>query len=89
MTRDILNRLIWDSQFRDPEYVEVEFIHRGAFRDKKNIVASRVTKVLPSFFVYEKRGTQEEVYIPFHRITSIIDLRTGESLYQKADTREG
>ena len=73
MIRDVLNKILWDKHECSHDYV-VTFIHRGAIDDRKTISFNSIEKIFSSHFVY-RRG-KEEVYIPFHRILEIKNVRT-------------
>jgi uncharacterized protein (UPF0248 family) len=78
--KNIFNRILWDQRVSRGDY-RITFIHRGAPRDEKAIVASSVRQVGRSWFTYNDRG--EEVLIPMHRVTRIENLKTGEVLWRK------
>ncbi|MFQ5761758.1 MAG: RNA repair domain-containing protein [Candidatus Bathyarchaeia archaeon] len=78
--KDILSRLFWDKRLQ-PEDYSITFIHRGAPGDSKTISCSSVTKAAKSWFLYAEGGT--EVFIPYHRILEINNIKTNEILWKK------
>jgi uncharacterized protein (UPF0248 family) len=77
--RNVFNKITYDTKARAGNYV-VYFVHRGVPGDTREINASLITKVGPSWFTY---GTAEsdETLIPFHRVRRIVDLRTGQVIW--------
>ena len=80
MIRDVLNKILWDKNEGSHDYV-VTFIHRGAIDDRRTIPFNSIVNIFSSHFVY-RRG-EEEVYIPFHRILEIKNVRTGRVTWKK------
>jgi uncharacterized protein (UPF0248 family) len=78
--RDILNKLLWDQRENTADY-ELTFIHRGAPTNVKVIRCDSITEVKASWFVYgDERG---ETTIPFHRILTIKNAKTGQSAWER------
>jgi len=82
--KEILNRLFWDSRLKLQDHA-ISFIHRGAPGDIKTIPCSSVKRAAKSWFLYAEG--EREVLIPYHRITEIKNLRTGEILWRKISQR--
>ncbi|MFH0897221.1 MAG: RNA repair domain-containing protein [Candidatus Bathyarchaeota archaeon] len=80
--RDILNKLLWDPK-ENIVYYELAFIHRGAPMDVKVISCSLIAEVESSGFTYKNEEEDEEVFIPFHRVLEIRNVRTGQVIYNK------
>lgn len=64
--RDIFNEMKW--RF-DLSKCRINHIHRGAPGNIKVVDGSMIKNIDKSFLVLE--GIQEDVYIPYHRITRI------------------
>lgn len=62
------------------DYV-ITYIHRGAPSDEKTIPAEMVKQVGKSWFTYEEQG--QVVIIPMHRVTMLMNMKTGEVLWRK------
>jgi len=77
--RNVFKKITWDTRERAKNYV-IFFIHRGAPEDTREISASLVTKVGPSWFTYAT-SESEETLIPFHRVRRIMDLQTGQAVW--------
>lgn len=78
--REILNKMVWNSRWRREDY-EIVFIHRGAYKNRKNISCKLIKAIRPSWFIYvDENG--EETAIPFHRILEIRHVKTGESIWR-------
>jgi uncharacterized protein (UPF0248 family) len=77
--RDALNRILWDRRLSPEEY-EVTFVHRGAPSDLRTVRFVSITSVGPSWFLYRDG---DEVLIPYHRVVSVTNTRTGEVLWGK------
>ena len=80
MIRDVLNKILWDKNECSHDYV-VTFIHRGAVGNRKTISFNSIVKIFSSYFVYSREN--EEVYIPFHRIVEIKNVRTNRVTWKK------
>lgn len=77
--RDVLNRVLWDRRQNPAEY-EVTFVHRGAPSDMRTIKFEAIKTVGPSWFVYRD---EEEVLIPYHRVLTVRNARTGRVIWGK------
>jgi uncharacterized protein (UPF0248 family) len=77
--RNVFNKIVWETGERSGNYV-VYFIHRGAPRDTREINASLITKVGPSWFTYAT-AESEETLIPFHRVRRIVNVQTGQAIW--------
>jgi len=77
--RNVFNKITWETRERAGNYV-VYFIHRGAPGDTRQISASLVTKVGPSWFTYAA-AESEETLIPFHRVRKIVNVQTGQAMW--------
>jgi uncharacterized protein (UPF0248 family) len=78
--KNILNKLFW-SEKENPEDYKIIYIHRGAPGNLKSLNASCITKIGKSWFSF--KDNEEEKIIPFHRVTLIVNLKTGEYLWRK------
>lgn len=78
--RNILNKLVWSEKKKLKDY-EIFYIHRGVPGNSKSLNASSIVKIGKSWFSF--REGEEEKTIPFHRVTLIINLKTGELLWRK------
>jgi uncharacterized protein (UPF0248 family) len=78
--RNILNKLIWSGENNLKDYI-ILYIHRGAPGNSKSLSASSIIKISGSWFSF-KEGEEEKI-IPFHRVTLIVNLKTGELLWRK------
>ncbi|MEM3606133.1 MAG: RNA repair domain-containing protein [Candidatus Bathyarchaeia archaeon] len=78
--KNILNKLFWSEKNKLKDY-EIFYTHRGAPGDSKNLNASSIVKIGKSWFSF-KEGKGEKI-IPFHRVTLIVNLKTGELLWRK------
>ena len=77
--RNVFNKITYDTRERAGNYV-VYFVHRGVPGDTREISASLITKVGPSWFRYAT-AESDETLIPFHRVRRIVNLRTGEVMW--------
>jgi uncharacterized protein (UPF0248 family) len=77
--RNIFKKITWDTRERAGNYA-VHFIHRGAPGDTREINASLITKVGPSWFTYST-AESEETLIPFHRVRRIVNVQTGQTVW--------
>jgi hypothetical protein len=77
--RNIFNKITWATRERAGNYV-IYFIHRGAPADTRQINASVITKVGPSWFTYATPES-EETLIPFHRVRKIVNVQTGQTIW--------
>jgi uncharacterized protein (UPF0248 family) len=77
--RNVFNKIAWETRERNGNYV-VYFIHRGAPGDTREINASLITKVGPSWFTYVS-AESEETLIPFHRVRRIVNIQTGQTIW--------
>jgi uncharacterized protein (UPF0248 family) len=78
--RDVLNRICWHPS-ENRECYEVIFIHRGAPDDLKSVSAKAIVKVRQQSFEY-KEDEEKIVYIPFHRIVAIRNIKTGKVVWR-------
>lgn len=79
--RSILNRIFWDNR-ENPEDCVLSFIHRGAPEDVRTISLKRIGEIGGSWFTYQDESGRETT-IPFHRITLLKNVRTGDVLWRK------
>jgi uncharacterized protein (UPF0248 family) len=77
--RNVFKKITWDTRERAGNYI-VYFIHRGAPEDTREINASVITKVGPSWFTYSA-AESEETLIPFHRVRRIVNVQTGQAVW--------
>ncbi len=77
--RNIFKKITWDARERAGNYV-IYFIHRGVPGDMREINASLITKVGPSWFTYAT-AESEETLIPFHRVIRIVNVQTGQAIW--------
>jgi uncharacterized protein (UPF0248 family) len=77
--RNVFKKITWDTRERGGNYV-IYFIHRGAPSDTRQIGASLITKVGPSWFTYAT-AESEETLIPFHRVKKILNAQTGQAVW--------
>ncbi len=77
--RSIFNKITWDRREHAENYV-VYFTHRGVPSDTREINASLITKVGPSWFTYAS-GDSDETLIPFHRVRRIVNVQTGKVVW--------
>jgi len=76
-----LNKIRWNKRFNPEDYV-ITFIHRGVKDNKKTIPYRLIASIGKSWFTY--KSEEEEVFIPYHRILEIKNIKTGEILWSKA-----
>lgn len=88
MIKEIFSKILWaPNEKKNIEDIEITFVHRGAYQDKKTVSMKMVTEVKSSAFIYiNEMG--EETYIPFHRILEIKNKKTGEILWSKRKSEE-
>ena len=79
--KNILNKVIWDKRESPDDHV-ITFIHRGAAENIKMIPFGKIRDVGSSWFTYQDE-TENETTIPFHRVTSVKNTRSGEILWRK------
>jgi uncharacterized protein (UPF0248 family) len=77
--RNVFNKITYDTRERAGNYV-ICFVHRGVPGDTREINASLITKVGPSWFTYAT-AESDETLIPFHRVRRIVNLRTGQVIW--------
>jgi uncharacterized protein (UPF0248 family) len=77
--RNVFNKITYEARERAGNYV-VYFIHRGVPGDTREINASLITKVGPSWFMYVT-AESDETLIPFHRVKRIVNLRNGQTIW--------
>ncbi|MGP3667049.1 MAG: RNA repair domain-containing protein [Candidatus Bathyarchaeota archaeon] len=80
--RDVLNRIRWNKKFNPDDYV-ITFIHRDAKSNRKTIPYRVITTIGKSWFTYKNSETDEETFIPYHRILEIRNVKTGKILWSK------
>lgn len=80
--RNILNKIFWDER-EDPRDYEITYAHRGAEGDERKISAEEVKDVGASWIKLRSEGT----LIPFHRISTIKNVRSGEVLWVSRKSR--
>jgi len=78
--RNILNKILWDNKANSKDYL-VTYVHRGAPSDSKKIPFTSIRKIGKSWFSLLE--VDDEIQIPFHRIITVQNIRTGEILWQK------
>jgi hypothetical protein len=81
--REVLNKIFWDKRLNVEDYV-LTFIHRGVEGDKKTISCKSIIKVGRSWFIYRSTKNMGEVFIPYHRVLEIKNIKTGKVLWKKA-----
>jgi uncharacterized protein (UPF0248 family) len=79
--RSILNKIFWDKRESPEDYV-LSFIHRGVPGDVKTLSLKKVGEVGGSWFTYQDDSGRKTT-IPFHRITLLKNVRTGDVLWRK------
>jgi len=77
--RNILNKILWNEKENQTDYL-VTYVHRGAPGDSKQVPFTHIKKIGKSWF---SPLENEEVLIPFHRIVTVQNVRTGEILWRK------
>ena len=80
MIRKLLNKIKWDPQLKDKNYI-ITFIHRGVPENKKTIEAKLIKNITSNFFSYVEKEVFS--YIPFHRILTIKEKETDKIIYFK------
>jgi len=78
--RNILNGILWNRKGDLRDYT-ITYIHRGAVGDIRKIPFTTIKKVGKSWFLLQKAG--DETLIPFHRVVTVENTRTGEVLWRK------
>jgi len=78
--KNILNKILWDNRSNSKDYL-VTYVHRGAPSDSKKIPFTSIRKIGKSWFSLLE--VDDEIQIPFHRIITVQNIRTGEILWQK------
>jgi uncharacterized protein (UPF0248 family) len=78
--RNVLNRICWHPSENRENY-EILFIHRGAPNDLRSISAKTIVSVRKQSFEY-KENDGSIVYIPFHRIVMIRNIKTREIIWK-------
>ena len=82
--KNILNKVFWDKRENPDDYI-LTFIHRGGGEDVKTIQLRKIVDVGNSWFAYGD-AEEGETTIPFHRVISIKNTRSGEVLWRKITT---
>jgi len=77
--KNILVRFLWDKNIASENY-DIEYINRDGKDNTGLLKASSLNRVGNSWFTFMREG--EETFIPFHRITVIKNLKTGEILWR-------
>lgn len=80
--REVLNKIFWDKRLNVEDYV-LTFIHRGIENNKKTIPCKSIIRVGKSWFIYRNIKNMEEVFIPYHRVLEIKNVKTGKVLWKK------
>ena len=84
LTRDVLNKVLWDSDYKDKkDQIHIKYTHRGVPGDFLIISCLKLIKVRSDSFEYFNDFSNEIVRIPFHRIQKIFNHQTNEILYNK------
>jgi uncharacterized protein (UPF0248 family) len=78
--RNVFDKITWETRERAGNYI-IYFVHRGAPGDTRQINASLVTKVGPSWFTYAA-AESEETLIPFHRVRKIVNAQTSQAIWR-------
>jgi uncharacterized protein (UPF0248 family) len=78
--KNIFNKIFWDKRVNIEDF-EITYIHRGAPKNQKTIVASLITEVGKSWFTYKDQINENK--IPMHRIIAIKNTKTGDFLWTK------
>ena len=85
--RDLLKQYKWDDHLKDEAmYIEITYINRGAPNDISRIEYESILDIKKKFIVLNIK--EEQTYIPIHRISQILNRKTGEILYIKNDSSE-
>ena len=79
--KNILNKVFWDKR-ENPDHYALSFIHRGALGDLKTISLTKIREVGNSWFTYGD-DVENETTIPFHRVTLVKNMRSGNVLWRK------
>jgi uncharacterized protein (UPF0248 family) len=85
--KNVFNKMIWDARERTEDYV-IHYVHRGVPGDSRHINASSITKVGASWFTYATPES-DETLIPFHRVTRIVNVRTGKTVWVSKSRARG
>ncbi len=67
---EILQRAVWDPNFKKLKNFIIVIKHRGAPGDKREILGERINKIQKDGFWYVNEF-DEEIFIPAHRIIEI------------------
>jgi len=78
--RDILNRIKWDDSFPLEEF-QVTYTHRGVIGDQLTVSFADISVIRSSWIIISKNN--DDTPIPFHRILSVTNFVTGETLYEQ------
>jgi uncharacterized protein (UPF0248 family) len=80
LLRDILNRIKWDNSYPHEEF-QVTYTHRGVIGDQLTINFIDISEIRSSWIIISNNN--EDTPIPFHRIISVKNFVTSETLYEK------
>jgi uncharacterized protein (UPF0248 family) len=80
LLRGILNRIKWDDSFPSEEF-QVTYTHRGVIGDQLTVHFNNISEIRSSWIIISNNN--EDTPIPFHRIISVKNFVTGETLYEK------
>ena len=80
LLREILNRIKWDDSCLPDEF-QVTYTHRGVIGDQLIINFTDISEIRSSWIIISNNN--EDTPIPFHRIISVKNFVTGETLYEK------
>lgn len=77
--RSLFNKIKWTEEKQEHYNFIIQYIHRGAPRDTREIFFSEVTYIGKKWLEIG----EAEAPIPFHRILEVRDTRKKESLWKK------
>lgn len=80
LLRDILNRIKWDDSYPHDEF-QVTYTHRGVIGDQLTVNFTDISEIRSSWIIISNNN--EDTLIPFHRIISVKNFVTSETLYEK------
>ena len=80
LLRDILNRIKWDDSY-PPDEFQVSYTHRGVIGDQLIVNFTDISEISSSWIIIHNNN--EDTLIPLHRIMSVKNFVTGETLYEK------
>lgn len=76
--KNLFNHIIWGCE--DPENFEIIYEDRGSKGDRAVTYGNEVVKVGGSWFIAFTGNS--EALIPFHRVRTIRNMKTGEVLWR-------